>query len=309
MFEDWKRTSAEETLEATWWVFDQEEGMDAVMEQAGKSLDEMCDSLKVHPFQDRQGKDRLFLARYEFPRYEEDFQHPQGVFLEEALGFVDFLGGFPLECVEMLVLVGEHSSKPDTVAVKEGMGAAPPVPDKFFEWPEADRILLNTCYLAASNVKWWAKNLPGEPEPKNLHWWLRVNLGDPKAKFPVPGEFLALGVRLMPDAPWGQQKSSPFLYSGNWMDTVYYTGGVVKEVLEPDEATPYPRYRVTWRKFEVEARPSDFAEYRAGDRVAILKDVSTEKPSQLWKDEDATAFDKDTWVIAPVSFYGLDRED
>jgi hypothetical protein len=183
------------------------------------------------------------------------------------------------------------------------------VPDKFFEWPETDRVLLNTLYLAATHVKWWADNLPGEPEPKNLHWWLRVNLNDSKAKFPVPGEFLGLGVRLMPDAPWGRQKSSPFLYSGNWMDTVYYTGAVVKEVIEPDEATPYPRYLVQRRKEVVEAKPSDFAEYRVGDRVAILKDVATGKPSQRWKDADTQEFDLDKWVIAPLMFYGLDQED
>jgi hypothetical protein len=49
--------------------------------------------------------------------------------------------------------------------------------------------------------------------------------------------------------------------------------------------------------------PTDFAEYREGDRVAIVKDVSATKQSQLWKDEDQKEA-QDAWRIAPVTFYG-----
>jgi hypothetical protein len=274
--------------------------MDGLMEQAGNSLEKMGERLQIYPFQDRNEDFRLFLARYEFPAYAEEFQHPDGVFLNDALGFIDFLGGFPLECVEMLVMVGEHSSEPGKVAVKAGEGAAPPVPQDFFSWPEQDRVLLNTLYLAAENVKWMAKNLDGEPEPMNLHWWLRVNLRDPKVKFPVPGEFLGLGVRLMPDVPWGAQKSSPFLYSGNWLDTVYYTGARVTAV---DASGDVPVYQVQWRQQLVWVKPSDFAEYRVGDRVTILKKAPSAKSSQRWKDADTQEFNED-WVIVPAIFYG-----
>lgn len=297
-------------LEATWFVIDREPDMDDLMEQAGESLEPMQDDLGVYPFQDTNGDDRLFLARYEFPKHKADFKYLEAVFLSRTIGFIDFLAGFPLECVEMLVLIGEHSSKRDTIEVLEGKGAAPPVPNEFFFWPEEDRILLNILYLAADNVQWLAQNLAGELAPQNLHWWLRVNINDEKAKFPVPGEFLGLGVRLMPDKPWGEQKSSPFIYSGNWMDTVFYTGARVKEVIEPDDEFPYPRYKIQWRKYEVEeAKPSDFAKYKVGDRVTILKDVAAEKESQLWKDKDAKKFEKDKWVIVPISFYGLEEPE
>ena len=32
--------------------------------------------------------------------------------------------------------------------------------------------------------------------------------------------------------------------------------------------------------------PTDFTEFQVGDRVIILKDVTTTKTSQLWNDDD-----------------------
>jgi hypothetical protein len=116
--------------------------------------------------------------------------------------------------------------------------------------------------------------------------------------------------KLNPGYPWGgPQKSLPFIYSGNWIDTVYYTSAKVKEVIEPSDTKPYPTYRVTWRKFEAIAKPSDFAEYQVDDRVTILKDVATDKEEQTWEDEDTNVmldenlFDPDLWVIVPITFY------
>jgi len=44
--------------------------------------------------------------------------------------------------------------------------------------------------------------------------------------------------------------------------------------------------------------------------VSILKDVATEKKTQLWKDSDMESdCDKETWQIVPLSFYGLDKEE
>lgn len=114
---------------------------------------------------------------------------------------------------------------------------------------------------------------------------------------------------MMPDMYWGHQKSSPFLYSGNWMDTVYYTGARITEVIDPTDEKLYPTYKVKWRKDEITINPSDFAEYKVDDRVTILKDVSTDKKSQLWKDDDMKSdCDKEKWQIIPITFYGLETE-
>jgi hypothetical protein len=298
------------TLEPTWSIFDEEPGMDDIFEQAGESLDRMVERLRIAIFRTWfEPQPRLFLARYEFPKYEEDFQHPDAIFAEEALGFIDFLAGFPMECVEMLGMVGEHSTDEEEIEtewfVEAADGPTAPVPEEFFEGMPKEKLLLNTLFFANEGRSeiFMVENLAGEPEPENLHSWARANIkvGD---RFPIPGEFFGLAVRMMPDKPWGPQLSSPFLYSGNWMDTVFYTGAVVKEVIPPNDNFAFPRYLVQWRKYEAEVYPSDFAEYRVGDRVTILKDVDVDKGSQQWKDDDVKEVPPGSkWVIAPITFY------
>lgn len=301
-----------QTLEATWFVFDSEPDMDDIYEQAGQSLDWLEDELKISPFKTFGTEEkRLFLARFEFPKFGEKFQYPEAGGIENPAGFIDFLTGIPVECIEMLMMIGEYSTPKDVLegAVQPGDGAAPPVPESFFEWPEADKVLMNFTAIAQRGVDWMAPNLSGEPEPES-HYWLRVSLEGGEQKYPVPGEFMGLGVRLMPDKPWGSQDSSPFLYSGNWMDMVYLTSAVITEVIEPTDEVPYPTYKAQWRGLEgalVTVRPSDFAEYRVGDRVTVLKDVAAEKTSQLWRDSDMKEFGEN-WMIAPITFYGLEGE-
>ena len=264
------------------------------------------------------GKDRLFEARFEFPvgadrKYPEAFTKtgwskkapPSWV-----VGFMDFLCGFPIDCVEMLLYIGQFSTTKDNLgaAVKPGKGACAPVPGKgkWFKWPEERNIHVNKTALPSGYTEIFPADI--QPKPVQPHWWLRTHLGGDE-KFPIPGEFGGLGVRMMPGEYWGKQKSSPFLYSGNWMDTVYYSGAVVKEVIEPTQEKPYPRYKVQWRKDEVIAYPTDFAEYKVDDQVTILKDVTTEKKTEIWKDADTEKFppeeDKADWRIVPISFYGL----
>jgi hypothetical protein len=311
----------EQTLEATWWIFDKEPGMDDIMHQAGECaecLQQMFDKLEIYPFLDTKGENRIFLARFEMPKYNEDFVYEDAVHTNDPnvktldpYFFIDFLGGFPIHCIEMLVFISQYSTKKDKVAAKPGEdAAAPPVPDQFFTWPEKDKILFNYTGIAAPNCEWMATNLEGEPAPRNIHWWVRTFLGDKDAKeqpkFPIPGEFIGMAVRIMPNKPWGTQKSSPFIYSGNWFDTVYYTAGIITEIIDPTGNMPYPTYKVRWRTQTAHGiytlTPSDFAEYKVGDRVTILKDVSTKKKSQLWKDDDMKKMG-DECQIVPITFY------
>jgi hypothetical protein len=308
--EDFHSLDQPDTLEPTWWVMDHEPGMDDLAGTAGDILKKMKEDLKIFPFQDRDGNDRLFLGRYEFPKSGEDFQFPEAVFAPgKVAGWIDFLAGFPVDDVEMLVAIGEYSTKADKMIAKDGAGkVVAPVPQKFFDWPDKDKVLFNLTAIPTKNLgKMLAPNLEGEPKPEKAHWWFRVNLVDQDAKkWPVPGEFVGLGVRMMPDKPWGKQKSSPFVWSGNWMQTVYYAGAVIKEIIDPTDDVPYPTYTVDWQGKEIKnVRPSDFAEYKVKDRVTVLKDVSTDKKTSLWKDDDQKTWG-DTWQICPISFYGLD---
>ena len=92
------------------------------------------------------------------------------------------------------------------------------------------------------------------------------------------------------------------------MDGVYLTSAEITEVIAPTDTKPYSTYTVAWRDQEIKnVRPSDFAEYKVGDRVTILKDVAATKKTQTWKDDDTKTFG-DTWMIAPITFYGLKKE-
>ena len=325
--------------------------------------------MRLNPFVTRGGKLAMFIARYELIKFGGEFTHPEGVVEGTAKGFTEFLAGFPLDCTEMLVVIGLESSKDYDVQL--GVKKAAPVPDQLFFWGEPGRVLLNKTAKIAPETRRLIKDggyakmvaagvdpavakaavqkktdgkrpLEGEPVPTRAHWWIRASymgggteypefttdeLGSDTAPTPggpkgiVPGEFVALGVRLMPDVPWGTQVSSPFLYSGAWVDTVYLTGGRIIAVNPPTALEPYPTYTVFWRPtdiypdgFVTKARPSDFAEYKVKDRVTTLKDVATEKKSQQWDDDDTKDYGGKgstpatcVWQIVPIGFYGLDK--
>lgn len=297
----------------TWAFLGSEPGFDTIYEFAGGSLQPMIDRLGIYPFvpQGEVGADyRLFAAQYKV------------LTGSEATLKINFIGGFQVQVILMLVMIGEYSSLIDDIVVMacEGEKVAPK-PEPLFYWPDQDkdRVLLNKTGIRRKDeddgVRSQFFNKTDAWGKVSKHWWFYVEYTVAKVenmRFPIPGEFTGLGVQLFPGYPWGKnqslQKSSPFLYSGNWIDTVYYTSARVIEVIDPGEDEPYSTYKVRWRKHEVLARPSDFAEYRVDDRVTILKDVSTEKTEQTWKDEDADSetpetFDTDIWVIVPVTFY------
>lgn len=354
------------TLEETWFAIDSDnpelmwlqKGIDTINTEIDREIEiRGSDEYKrVSIFQNRAGSDTLFIARYEMMKYNEKSQYPDVIGdYKEAKGWIDLFGGFPMDCIEIMVFVGLQSSIKNDVYIPDSGKKSAPKPDKFFYWPEEGRVLVTKTAKRESEAQWLIKgidpakliaaggkdpknSLPDEPIPTRAHWWLRaIYIGGgkdnndeelPEVMVPgviptppgadqpkgiVPGEFVGLATRLMPDVPWGKQKSSPFFYSGVYIDTVYYTGARITEVIDPTDTVPYPMYKIAWRptdKYEdgiVTAKPSDFAEYKVSDRVTILKDVTTEKKSQLWKDDDTKEFGE-TWMIAPISFYGLDKE-
>ena len=281
----------------------------------------------------------LYVARFEMGQMGQNLQYPETI-LDTAqkqgtvAGWVQFLVGFPVAVIELQTLVGEISSRPDlqNQLVEEMPGAGditPAFPKTLFGGYKDDKLMLNYLYLDTDFSDFMADDLKGEPKPQNLHWWLLVNImrdknGTPQL-WPYPGEFLALAVRLMVDRPWMTQESNPFLYSANFFDTVYLTGGFIKEIIQPTDEQPWPTYKITWRSNPNNSQstseyllfPTDFTEYKVGDRVIILKDVTTNKPTQLWKDPDmATLGGLQTpsgqavqnVSIAPLMFYSIDPD-
>ncbi|MEW6385896.1 MAG: hypothetical protein AB1491_00045 [Thermodesulfobacteriota bacterium] len=290
----------------TWWLF-KDGAIKNLIETAKDSLDHMFEKLKAWPARIREA-DIIFEAKYEFKAFQKEFRSPDGLvadFRKEALGWIEFLSGIPYGAIEMLVIAVEAGTEPkDFPAYPGNKATTAPVPNEFFEETyREDRMVFNLLYLPEEGVEVMAEPVKDGAQPEFL-WCLRINL-DEKRKYPYPGEFVALGVRLFPGRAWGQQQSSPYLFSGNWMDTLYYTSGIVKErVPKPDG----DEYIVKWRGQEITVKTTDYTKYKKNDRVTIIKDIKVKRPSQRWNDEDTETFDEEEWLIAPITFYGVGLE-
>jgi hypothetical protein len=298
-------------LEPTWFAF-REDTMDDILEKAGTSLDKpLFERLNIRPVivSDAGDKEKIFLARFEFPKYGAGLQYPEADLgtKEKCLAWIDFLAGMHYGCCEMLMVVGEVTTKPENFPSQDGeKGPVPPVPDEVFdERFTENKTLHNYIWLESDNAEGLMDGVGGEAEPANPHWFFRVNcIG--KQKWPYPGEFVGLGNRIFPNLPWSispdEPKFHPFLFSGMFMDTVFITSGHVLEV--ENTADGFCKVRVKWREKEIWAYPTDFAQYAEGDRVTIMKNITATKTSELWKDEDLWSFDEDVWRVAPITYYG-----
>lgn len=303
----------EDSLDMTWWLFDSEPGMDDIYDRAGDSLETLTDQMGYQIFQTNDGNPRLFQCRFEFLREGGTFKYDgrDSSFAGDIKVYLDFLTGFPIDCIEIMFMVAQYSSlytHEQITKMDYGNGATPPVPASFFEGYDPDRIMVNITAIdrEMSGGQYYGvhlvKGLSGASEPENIKWFARTNLGA-EEKWPIPGEFVALGVRIMPTDIGGNQQTSPFLYAGNWIDSVYYTSGEIEEV---DDSGETPIYTVKWRNQRIRIPSTDYAKYSVGDRVTILKDVETRKLSQTWEDADSLEPQSGVWSIAPIMFYGIE---
>lgn len=314
--------------------------------EEGSALWENLKKLEIYPFKTRDGKYLIFDASYkiasggkaldqealtvappaDMPSLPAGFPAPPAVvpktITDPIYLVMNFVAGFQIEATEMMVVVGEYSSLPDKdgkkmVEVQDGAGEkTAPKPAEWFEWPDEGKVLLNKLYKrtkAADEYGMEVYIFASRATKLSRHWWLQMYLvgkggvceGD--RKWPIPGEFIGLGVRMLRGLPWGEQKSSPFIYSGAWVDGVFLTSGVIKGVIAATDLIAYPTYRVEWHNLAdaITVNPSDFAEYKVGDRVSILKDLSAvAKTYQSSEDDDVkTDCDKSKWMICPLTFY------
>jgi len=103
-----------------------------------------------------------------------------------------------------------------------------------------------------------------------LHKWLRYWIKEDNTEI-VPGEFVAILCRPWPLHCWWHQETSPFVYSGHWIESEFYTSGIVKEVIPPEEGETGNRYRVWVKNEEIIVKSTDFLEYEEDERVGLLK--------------------------------------
>jgi hypothetical protein len=307
-------------LSTTWWLFTREvmqELPEARQVNASKeSLQKtFFDRLHIRPPKapDGDGEEVLLGGRFEFPRFGQDLSFEDGRLPNAGPEFVtwfDFMAGFPYGCCEMLVHCGEVTTRTEDWPnyPTDEDSPVPPVPDELFEEEHytEEKTAHNYNWLESDHVDAFAQGVSGEPDFENTpNWWVRANfLKD--FQYPYPGEFFGLAARIFPNLTWGKADHSPFLYSGNYFDTPYLTSAEAV-IVERNAEEGYCLAQIEWRgKRDIKVYPTDFAEYRVGDRVTVLKDVATVKESQTWKDEDMKPenFDEEVWRIAPLTYYG-----
>lgn len=186
--------------------------------------------------------------------------------------------------------------------------------------------LIEGAYLTpdavSRDVELFASEIKGyEVKPKLwMRYWIHKD-----SKMPVPGEFIGILCRPVAAPPhvWWFQESSPFVYAGNWMETLTLTSGVVTEVTAEDDRDDEgigSLYTIKIQGCSVQVEATDFCSYTVGDRVAVVKletiiasktegTTTEEEPKSFtWLDQVYLNKDKKNtlltnYVIAPLTFY------
>jgi len=189
-------------------------------------------------------------------------------------------------------------------------------------------MMMNKGYLLddETTCELMAEGFSDDPE---FHKWLRYWIKKDNTTI-VPGEFIGILCRPWPLHCWWKQETAPFVYAGNWVETEFYTSGIVKEVWEEDEYEGEDgevgnRYKVWVKNEEIVVKPTDFLEYEVDDRVGLLKTCREGKGGSSyggsmtpagpgggttnfsWKELELqnTKSELNTeWSIVPVDFFG-----
>ena len=207
--------------------------------------------------------------------------------------------------------------------VVEGKQMLPPF--ELAQSETAGEKLIKKGYLVVDNsvVELTANKFDDIDNPP-VHQWMRYWIKASNTMI-IPGEFVGMLCRPWPLHCWWYQESAPFIYAGNWIETEFYTSGVVKCVMEPWTApgtSPPPRgdtdksayydednfdfdvgsklYVVWVKNEEIIVASSDFKEYEVDTRVGLLKcvrdgDAETHVNAEGSYDALAGTSDKFSW--------------
>lgn len=252
--------------------------------------------------------------RYETILKGQGFKYPSKM-PDGSVGFLAFPVG-QLGVMEIVSLIGESITESESFSLDGrefilpdgGMMAPVKIDNRGFC---AGEHLSEQGYLLQGKTEYPADDFAGQ-DSVTPHGWLRHWLMS-EDTFPVPGEFVVLLAK--PESyhvSWFQD-TFPFMYSGNFWETEYYSSGIVQEVIEPDDDSDEVTniYKVWIRCYEMYMRPTDFYLYKVGDRVAVLKGNLELVDNMDWtllgssKNNDSSSEIKpdEDWKIAPISFY------
>jgi hypothetical protein len=246
---------------------------------------------------------------------------------EDAVGYISFPVG-QLGVMEVISLIRESLTDATDFVIKDDESPVKDTPQLF---PSYSRWEMNKCYgvhLIESGYKevvpnfiHYSKSTVPESDygrdiaPKK---WARLWITR-KEKWPVPGEFVGIICKASPVPHcWWFQKSNPFLYAGNWFDTLDLTSGIIVSKTEAGEET-HPTtgeactgYRIKVHGREVDIFSSDYLEYEVGTRVGVCKIrgdydeeemVFNHKYQSLQGDPTKGPIISTDYIIIPITFY------
>lgn len=253
------------------------------------------------------------VMRYETILVGRSFKYYSDGMPSDSVGYLAFPVG-QLGVMEIISLIGESITEDELFSINaqetivEGKGMMAPIHDN--RGYCVGIHLVESGYLVQDQkVELIAQDFEGQESAKP-HGWLRYWI-ESEDTFPVPGEFVALLAKPELFHVWWFQETYPFLYSGHFFETEYYTSGIIQEIIPPTENEETNVYKIWIRGFEMYLRSSDFYEYGLNERVAVVKETLDLVDNMDWtlieSDKDnnsssASSPDED-WRIVPMSFY------
>lgn len=253
--------------------------------------------------------------RYETILNGRSFKYYSDGMLKGSVGYLTFPIG-QLGVMEIVSLIGESvTEKADfgidsREAVVESGEMMPPVHQNR-GYCIGEHLIEEGYLIQDPKIEIMAGDFEGQ-DSVEPHRWLRYWIG-PEDIFPVPGEFVGLLAKSELFHVWWFQETYPFLYSGQFFETEYYTSGIIKGVVEPDDESEEVTniYKIWIRGYEMYLRPTDFAGYEVGDRVAVVKETLNLVDNWDWtliesfknNDSSSEGSPDEDWKIAPISFY------
>ena len=242
---------------------------------------------------------------------------------------------------EKRIKVGEHIFPPEEADTKASLGqiigkrvishSYMPVLDEAAALDEDGNTVDDNTLQQKDrfNIEWPARDYYDQDNPAPMVWARYYFPAD--GRFPMPGELVCMICKTLEFTVWWFQRTNPFIYAGNWYETEFYTSGIVEEVIAPDEERDknelVPVLKVLCKGRTVYIKPSDFADYQKGMRVAILKYTSdcdsfyrpltgTFFSEEMNMDEASDSDDltphqkaREGWWAVPITFYNNDDKD
>lgn len=243
-------------------------------------------------------------------------------FSGKLLGYIEFYIGAP-DAMRSMYLVRETKGEISTVVDRSGdkspNNLLPPevdlntdieIPDEVIKLTDRnvsmdERVVIgdiNGFYVYDKGAKKYKKLEEQEGSEDKTYFKLRYYLTN-EDKYPIAGELIAIAVIPMYHRgnKWFYQDTSPFIFSGQWIDTTFYSSGVVKEIIGEG------KYKVICKDKEVIAEASDFKEYKVDERVALVIKDNIGSNEQYMTAEKLKKLEElkgeGDYKIVPFSFY------